>query len=186
MPLNKFVFKPGIMREGTAYDNEGGWFDTNLVRFNAGRPEKIGGWRKDTPNSFLGTCRALHSWVSLNGSKFLGLGTHLKYYINEGDNFNDVTPIRATTTDGITFSATDGSSTITATDSSHGAVQGDFVTISGASSLGGNITAAVLNQEYQIATIVNANSYTIEAKDTSDATVTANASDTNNGGSSVV
>ena len=91
MPLNKFVFKPGIMREGTAYDNEGGWFDTNLVRFNAGRPEKIGGWRKDNQNSFLGTCRALHSWVALNGSKFLGLGTHLKYYINEGDNFNDVT-----------------------------------------------------------------------------------------------
>ena len=104
MPLNKFVFKPGIMREGTAYDNEGGWFDTNLVRFNAGRPEKIGGWRKDSQSSFLGTCRALHSWVALNGSKFLGLGTHLKYYINEGDNFNDVTPIRATTTNGITFS----------------------------------------------------------------------------------
>ena len=82
MPLSKFVFKPGIMREGTAYDNEGGWFDSNLVRFNAGRPEKIGGWRKDTDNSFLGTCRALHPWVSLNGSKFLGLGTHLKYYIN--------------------------------------------------------------------------------------------------------
>ena len=185
MPLNKFVFKPGIMREGTAYDNEGGWFDTNLVRFNAGRPEKIGGWRKDTPNSFLGTCRALHSWVSLNGSKFLGLGTHLKYYINEGDNFNDVTPIRATTTDGITFSATDGSSTITATDSSHGAVQGDFVTISGASSLGGNITAAVLNQEYQIVSVPTSNTYTFTAKDTDSNTVTANSSDSGNGGSGV-
>ena len=155
MPLNKFVFKPGIVREGTAYDNEGGWFDSNLVRFNAGRPEKVGGWRKDTNNSFLGTCRALHPWVALNGSKFLGLGTHLKYYINEGDTFNDVTPIRKTTTNGITFSATNGSSTITVTDSSHGAVINDFVTLSGAVSLGGNITAEVLNQEYQILTVVN-------------------------------
>jgi hypothetical protein len=185
MPLNKFVFKPGIMREGTAYDNEGGWFDTNLVRFNAGRPEKIGGWRKDNQNSFLGTCRALHSWVALNGSKFLGLGTHLKYYINEGDNFNDVTPIRATTTNGITFSATNGSSTITATDSSHGAVLGDFVTISGAVSLGGNITAAVLNQEYQITSVPSVNTYTFTAKDTSGNTATANASDSGNGGSGV-
>ena len=185
MPLNKFVFKPGIMREGTAYDNEGGWFDTNLVRFNAGRPEKIGGWRKDSDNSFLGTCRALHSWVSLNGSKFLGLGTHLKYYINEGNSFNDVTPIRATTTNGITFSATNGSSTITATDSSHGCVQGDFVTISGAVTLGGLITAAVLNQEYQIASVPTTNTYTFTAKDTGGSTVTANSSDSGNGGSGV-
>jgi hypothetical protein len=185
MPLNKFVFKPGIMREGTAYDNEGGWFDTNLVRFNAGRPEKIGGWRKDTNKTFLGTCRALHSWVALSGAKFLGLGTHLKYYINEGDNFNDITPIRATTTDGITFSATNGSSTITATDSSHGAVQGDFVTISGAVSLGGNVTAAVLNQEYQIDSVPTTNTYTFTAKNTDGDTITANSSDTGNGGSGV-
>ena len=173
------------MREGTAYDNEGGWFDTNLVRFNAGRPEKIGGWRKDSSNSFLGTCRALHSWVALNGSKFLGLGTHLKYYINEGNNFNDITPIRATTTDGITFSATDGSSTITATDSSHGAVQNDFVTISGAVSLGGLITADVLNQEYQIVSVPTSNTYTFTAKDTDGNTVIANSSDSGNGGSGV-
>jgi len=185
MPLSKFVFKPGIMREGTAYDNEGGWFDSNLVRFNAGRPEKIGGWRKDTDNSFLGTCRALHPWVSLNGSKFLGLGTHLKYYINEGDSFNDVTPIRKTTTNGVTFSATNGSSTITVTDSNHGAVQNDFVTFSQAVSLGGLITANVLNQEYQITTIVSTNSYNITAKNTSGVTVVANSSDSGNGGSGV-
>ena len=185
MPLNKFVFKPGIVREGTAYDNEGGWFDSNLVRFNAGRPEKVGGWRKDTNNSFLGTCRALHPWVALNGSKFLGLGTHLKYYINEGDSFNDVTPIRKTSTNSVTFSATNGSSIITVTDSSHGAVINDFVTFSQAVSLGGNVTSNVLNQEYQIATVVNTNSYTILAKDTSGATVTANSSDSGNGGSGV-
>ena len=185
MPLSKFVFKPGIFTEGTAYDNEGGWFDSNLVRFNNGRPEKVGGWRKDSTNSFLGTCRALHSWVDLQGSKYLGLGTHLKYYINEGDTFNDVTPIRATTTNGIVFAATNGSSTITATDSDHGAVSGDFVTISGAVSLGGVIIATVLNQEYQIVTVPSVNTYTFVAKDTSGDEVTANSSDTGNGGSGV-
>jgi hypothetical protein len=187
MPLQKTIFKPGINREGTAYDNEGGWFDCNLVRFRKGRPEKFGGWEKLTTNTYLGTARALHSWISLEGTKFLGLGTHLKYYIEEGNNFNDVTPIRSTTSAGdVTFSASNGDATITVADTAHGAVKNDFVTFSGASSLGGNITAAVLNQEYEIATIVNANSYTIEAKDTSGTTVTANASDSGNGGSSVV
>tara|TARA_R100001377_G_scaffold77711_1_gene55109 strand:- start:5503 stop:7368 length:1866 start_codon:yes stop_codon:yes gene_type:complete len=185
MPLSKFVFKPGIFREGTAYDNEGGWFDSNLVRFNAGRPEKVGGWRKDTENSFLGTCRALHSWVSLDGSKFLGLGTHLKYYVLEGDTFNDVTPIRATTTNGIVFSATNNSSTITATDSNHGAVSGDFVTLSGAATLGGLITAAVLNQEYQILAVPSVNTFTFTAIDASGNTVVANSSDSGNGGAGV-
>ena len=187
MPLQKATFKPGINREGTDYDNEGGWFDCNLVRFRKGRPEKFGGWVKETTNTFLGTCRALHGWISLAGSKYLGLGTTFKYYVEEGANFNDITPIRSTTGAGdVTFSASNGDATITVADTAHGAVQNDFVTFSGAATLGGNITAAVLNQEYQIATIVNVNSYTIEAKDTSGATVTANSSDTGNGGSSVV
>ena len=187
MPLQKATFKPGINREGTDYDNEGGWFDCNLVRFRKGRPEKFGGWVKETTNTFLGTCRALHGWISLAGSKYLGLGTTFKYYVEEGASFNDITPIRSTTSAGdVTFSASDGDATITVADTAHGAVQNDFVTFSGAATLGGNITAAVLNQEYQIATIVNSNSYTIEAKDTSGATVTANSSDTGNGGSSVV
>jgi hypothetical protein len=136
MALQKTVFKPGINREGTDYSNEGGWFDVNLVRFRKGLPEKFGGWAKLTTNTFLGTCRALHAWVSLGGSKLLGLGTTWKYYVQEGSVFYDVTPIRATTTNGITFAATDGSSTITATDSSHGAVPNDFVTIAGAASFG--------------------------------------------------
>jgi hypothetical protein len=187
MALQKTIFRPGIYREGTDYDNEGGWFDCNLVRFRKGRPEKFGGWSKLTSNTYLGTARALHPWVSLGGTKYLGIGTHLKYYIESGGNFNDITPIRSTTSAGdVTFSATNGDATITVADTAHGAVQNDFVTFSGASSLGGNVTAAVLNQEYQIATIVNANSYTIEAKDTSGTTVTANASDSGNGGSSVV
>ena len=187
MPLQKLVFRPGINREGTAYDNEGGWFDCNLVRFRKGRPEKFGGWEKLSSSTYLGTARALHGWISLGGTKYLGIGTHLKYYIESGTVFNDITPIRLTTSAGdVTFSATNGDATITVADTAHGAVKNDFVTFSGASSLGGNITAAVLNQEYQIATIVNANSYTIEAKDTSGATVTANSSDSGNGGSSVV
>ena len=186
MTLQKAVFNPGINREGTDYSNEGGWFDVNLVRFRKGYPEKFGGWTKNTPNTFLGTCRALHPWVALEGTKYLGLGTTWKYYIEEGSNFNDVTPIRTTTAAGdVTFSATDGSSTITVSDTAHGAVMNDFVTFSGAVSLGGNITADVLNQEYQIVSVTT-NTYTITAKDTSGATVTANSSDTGNGGSSTV
>ncbi len=187
MALQKIIFRPGINKEGTDYSNEGGWFNSNLVRFRKGLPEKIGGWAKTTTSSFKSTGRALHAWVSLAGTKFIGLGATWKYYILEGSGFYDITPIRATTSAGdVTFSATNGDATITVADTSHGAVQNDFVTFSGAASLGGNITAAVLNQEYQIATIVNANSYTIEAKDTSDTTVTANSSDTGNGGSSTV
>ena len=184
MPLQKAIFKPGIYREGTDYDNDGGWFDCNLVRFRKGRPEKFGGWTKTTNNTFLGTTRALHSWVSLGGTKFLGLGTTFKYYINEGNSFFDITPIRKTTTNGILFAASNGSSTITATDNGHGAVEDDFVTIAGAATLGGLITAEVLNQEYQI-TSVTTNTYTFTAKDTSGTTVTANASDSGNGGSGV-
>jgi len=187
MALSKFVFKPGIFREGTDYDNEGGWFNSNLIRFKAGRPQKIGGWRKDNTNTFLGTCRALHAWIVLAGTKLLGLGTNLKYYIEEGSSFYDITPIRSTTSAGdVTFSASNGDATLTVSDTAHGAVANDFVTFSGAASLGGNITATVLNQEYQIATIVDTNSYTVEAKDTNGDTVLANSSDTGNGGSSTV
>ena len=187
MALSKFIFRPGINREGTEYDNEGGWFDSNLIRFKNGRVQKIGGWAKDTLDTYLGKARALHAWVSLEGSKYLGVGTTWKYYIKEGTNFDDVTPIRSTTSAGdVTFAATNGSSTITVTDTSHGAVTNDFVTFSGAATLGGNITAAVLNQEYQIAMVTGTNTYEITAKDTSGTTVTANASDSGNGGSSVV
>ena len=187
MALSKFIFRPGINREGTEYDNEGGWFDSNLIRFKNGRVQKIGGWAKDTLETYLGKARALHAWVSLEGSKYLGVGTTFKYYIKQGSNFDDVTPIRSTTSAGdVTFAATNGSSTITVTDASHGAVTNDFVTFSGAATLGDNITAAVLNQEYQILLVTGTNTYTITAKDTSGTTVTANASDSGNGGSSVV
>jgi len=187
MPLQKFIFNPGINKEGTAYTAENGWFDGNLVRFRKGFPEKIGGWAKNSLNTYQGTGRKLHAWVNLQGTRFLGIGTRLKLYIQEGDAFYDVTPLRLTTSAGdVTFSASNGSSTITATDTNHGAVAGDFVTFSGAATLGGLVTAAVLNQEYEVATVTSANAYTFTAKDTSGTTVTANASDSGNGGSSVV
>jgi hypothetical protein len=185
MPLSRIDFQPGINKEETDLAAKGGWVDGNLIRFRKGRPEKVGGWFKRGLQSFLGSCRALHSWISLGGTRYLGLGTTFKYYIEEGDNYYDVTPIRKTSTNSITFAATNGSSTITVTDSSNGSVSNDFVTFSGAVSLGGLITADVLNQEYQIDLVTSANTYTITAKDTSGAEVTANASDTGNGGSGV-
>ena len=100
MPLTKLQFRPGINRETTSYANEGGWFESEKIRFRFGVPEKIGGWVKNTASSFLGTCRALHSWVALDGTVRTGVGTHLKYYIKEGSDFNDITPIRATTAAG--------------------------------------------------------------------------------------
>jgi len=183
MPLSKLNFTPGINKEKTDYSNEGGWVDGDKIRFRKGKVEKIGGWEKLSPNELIGSARALHSWISLSGSKYLGIGTTNKYYIEEGGAYNDITPIRKTTTNAATFAATNGSSTITVTDASHGAVNGDFVTFSSAVSLGGNVTATVLNQEYQIDLVTGTNTYQITAKDTSGTTVTANASDSGNGGS---
>jgi hypothetical protein len=185
VPLTKLQFKPGINRDITSYSNEGGWVDCDKVRFRQGFPEVIGGWEKYSSNTYIGTVRGLINWSALDGSDLLGLGTESKYYVEQGQQFYDVTPIRKTSTDSITFAATDGSSTITATDSNHQAVQGDFVTFSQAVSLGGLITAAVLNQEYQVDSVPTANTYTFTAKDTTGATVTANASDSGNGGSGV-
>ena len=181
MPLTKLQFRPGINQEVTSYSNEGGWRDCDKIRFRFGYPEKLGGWEKSSSSTYLGSARALHNWIALDGSNYLGIGTHLKYYIEEGGGFNDITPIRLTTGSGdVTFAATNGSTTITVTDTGHGAVENDFVTFSGAASLGGNITAAILNIEYQIVSIINANSYTITAS------VAANSSDSGNGGSSTV
>ena len=265
MPLTKLQFRPGVNRETTSYSNEGGWFDMDKVRFRFGYPEKIGGWIKQTINAFLGTARALHPWVSLDGTSFLGVGTHLKYYINEGGAYNDITPIRSTTSAGdVTFatgfdtlngaidantesivlnsssgfpasgrikidseeityaaissntltgcvrgannttaashsnSANVGCATITVSDTAHGALDNDFVTFSGAVSLGGLITANILNQEYQITSIISDNAYQIEAREVatigsitttsglSPTFIFSNTSDSGNGGSSVV
>ena len=199
MPLTKLQFRPGVNRETTSYSNEGGWFDCDKVRFRFGTPEKIGGWEKLSGQSFLGTARALHPFVALDGTSFLGVGTHLKYYLEEGGGFNDITPLRVTTAAGAaTFAAANGSSTITVTDADHGANENDFVTFSGAASLGGLVTAAVLNQEYQIFNIVSTSAYQIKARAVATVAaitvagqytptlIVANGSDTGNGGGSVV
>ena len=181
MALTKLVFRPGINREATNYANEGGWWDCNLVRFRAGKPETVGGWTRYTRAAMLGTCRAIFPWRLLDGTVYVGLGTSEKYYISRGATPTDITPLRATTTAGdVEFTAADGSSVLTVADTAHGAVLGDFVTYSGAVSLGGNVTATVLNKEYQITRIVNSNSYEITLA------VTATASDTGDGGASVV
>jgi hypothetical protein len=181
MPLTKLQFRPGVNQEITSYSNEGGWRDCDKIRFRFGYPEKMGGWEKYTSSTYLGSARALHNWIALDGSNYLGIGTHLKYYIEEGQGLNDITPIRATTAAGdVTFAATDGSTTITVSDTSHGAVENDFVTFSGAASLGGVITADVLNKEYQVVRVVDADSYEITSA------VAANSSDTGNGGGSTV
>jgi hypothetical protein len=192
MPLQKLAFRPGTNRESTNYNNEGGWYQTNKVRFRSGQPEKIGGWVKDsgplnaalTPSTgtFWGVCRSMWNWITLSGYNLLALGTNLKYYLQNGPGgaFYDVTPIRETTTaGGATFAATAGSSTIVVTDAGHGAQTGDFVTFSGAVGLGGNVTATILNAEFQV-TYISSSTYSITVS------VTATAGDSGNGGASVV
>jgi hypothetical protein len=181
MALTKLVFRPGINRETTAYANEGGWWDGNLVRFRAGKPESIGGWIRYSRFAMLGTGRSLLPWSALDGSTLVGSGTNLKYYVLQGGKPFDITPIRATTAAGaVTFAATNGSSTLVVTDIGHGAVPNDFVTFSGAVSLGGNVTATVLNAEHQITSVTNSDTYEITLS------VTANASDSGDGGASVI
>ena len=179
MALTKLLFNPGINKESTDLIDKGGWVDGNLVRFRKGLPEKFGGWVKTTTEDYEGTGRALTAWVALDATRYLGLGTTFKYYVTTGDILNDITPIRSTDLNVTTFAATSGSAVITATDTGHGAVVNDFVTISNSSNLGsgGKITAAVLNQEHQITAVPTANTYTFTAS------ATANGSDTGNGGS---
>ena len=202
MVLQKMQFRPGINTELPDYANENGWNDGDKIRFREGHPEKIGGWAKKGDNQFIGAARAMKHWTTLDRDNLIGIGTSLKYFIEDGGVFYDITPIRETTGAGdVTFSASQGSSVITVSDTNHGAREGDFVTFSGAASLGGAMTAAVLNQEYQIQTAPTTGTYTINARaatttvnqyyeggviDDSAALVTATSGDTNTGGSSTV
>jgi len=182
MPLKSILFRPGVNRENTRYASEvlgavsasaqvvGGWYESEKVRFRSGTPEKIGGWQRVSASTFLGVCRSLWNWVTLSALNLIGVGTNLKFYIERGGNYYDITPIRETVILTNPFTATNGSRIITVADATHGCVTGDFVTYSGATGLGGNITAAVLNKEHQI-TVVNSNVYTI------DVGVNANATD---------
>lgn len=177
MPFQKLIFKAGINDERTSYSSENGWYEGDKVRFRQGFPEKIGGWNRISTSTFQGVCRSLMNWVTLSGFNLVGVGTNLKFYLEQGGAYNDITPIRATTTNAATFAASNGSAVVTVTDASHGASINDFVTFSDAVSLGGNITAAVLNVEHQITAVTSANAYTITVS------ATANSSDTGNGGS---
>ena len=182
MPLAKINFKPGVNRETTSYGDENGWFNSDLIRFRKGRPEKMGGWSRLSSNTIEGTGRSLHVWAALDGSKFMGLGTEAKFYIEEGGGYNDITPIRSTVTLGSnplkTGSVVSGATVITVTAPAHGAVTGDYVTFSGATATDG-ITTAQLNIEHEV-TVVDSNSYQITT------TGTASSGDTAGGGSAII
>ena len=165
MAFQRLQFRPGVVRDQTNYTGEGGWWDGDKVRFFSGYPQKIGGWKEYTINTLIGTCRQMWGWITTFSDNFLGLGTNAKVYIEAGGNLADITPYADISAAGdVTFLATDGSATITVTDSGVSATAENYVTISGALGLGGNITAAVLNQNYKIATVVSGTEYTIEAK----------------------
>jgi hypothetical protein len=155
MPLQKLQFRPGVNREGTDYSNEGGWYACDKVRFRSGFPEKIGGWIRLSNDTFLGIARVLWNWVTLAGANLLGVGTNLKYYIELGGDYNDITPIRFTFTANTSpntvncIATTSGSNVVTVTLTGYGGLTNDFVTVSGANAIG-SITAADLNQEHQI------------------------------------
>lgn len=247
MPLSKLQFRPGINREVTAYTNEGGWNDCNHIRFRLGFPEKLGGWQKLLTSTFLGTCRSLLSWVTLEGERLIGVGTNRRFYYRFADDFFNITPYRLVTSAGdVTFAAVTStlaaninstqvtievadastfapvgviqinseqirygsvsgnvlqqcerghnsttaashlsganvfSSSLLVSDTSHGAETGAFVTFSGAVSLGGAVTATVLNAEYEITSVAGADDYYVTVS------VFPNASDTGDGGNAVV
>ena len=167
MPLQKIQLKPGLNKENTRYTTEGGWFDSDKVRFRQGNPEKLGGWERISSNTFLGVCRSLWNWVTLGGQNLVGVGTNLKFYIERGGFYYDVTPIRSTVTLSNPFDTISGLPTVTVNDTAHGCVTGDYVTFSGASTVGG----LNLNNEYSV-TVVDANTYTITASSNASSTVT--------------
>jgi hypothetical protein len=156
MPLQKVLFKPGVNKENTRYTTEGGWYEADKVRFRQGNPEVIGGWQPLSAGYFQGVCRSLWNWVTLGGDNLIGVGTNLKFYINQGGVYYDITPIRLTTTAGDVTFVGNGTTTVTVTDTNHGCVTGDFVTFSGAT----GTYATTLNAQYQV-TVLTANTYTI-------------------------
>ena len=162
MPLQKILFKPGVNKENTRYTTEGGWYECDKVRFRQGNPEVIGGWERISSATFLGICRSLWNWVTLSNLNLVGVGTNLKFYLESGGAYNDITPLRGTATLTNPFTATLSSSVITVADVAHGCGTGDFVVFSGATGLGGNITAGILNLAtgYQV-TVIDVDSYTI-------------------------
>jgi hypothetical protein len=184
MPLQKLVFRPGVNRENTNYSGEGGWYECDKIRFRSGFPEKIGGWTRFSNDQFLGTCRSLNNWTTLNGTSLLGVGTNSKMYLNKGGAYFDITPIFDVTVNASTvtsgpFFASNGSNVVTVVDATYNPELGDYVIFSGTANLGGNVTSTVINAEYQVDSVVNSTAYTVTIP------VTANGSDTGHGGNTV-
>jgi hypothetical protein len=175
--LKKLTLKAGVNRENTRYTNENGYYVSDKVRFRQNTPEKIGGWTRISATFFLGVCRSLWNWITLGGANLLGIGTNLKFYIEQGGAYSDITPLRQTVTLGANpFTTVNLSTTVTVTDSTGGWVNGDYVTYSGATAVGG----LTLNGEYQLTSIgVSATTYTIQS-------ATAATSSATGGGSAVV
>lgn len=158
MPLSKILFRPGVNKENTRYTTEGGWYDCDKIRFRQGTPEKLGGWARISPDTFLGVCRSLGSWGTLGGTNLLGVGTNLKFYVNRGGAYYDITPLRDTETLTNPFTTTAGSPIVAVADAAGGYINEDFVTFSGATAVGG----LTLNGEFQITTLPGTG-YTITA-----------------------
>jgi hypothetical protein len=185
MALARLFLKPGIDSQNTEYGAEGGWTEGDFIRFRYGLPEKLGGWTKfnNSASYLVGLASEVFTWNALDGSPYAAVGTSRKLYAFFGGSWADITPLRDTTDPGdVTFAASTGSTTITVSDTAHGATEGDFVTFSGvdASGLGGAITQAILQSEFEITSVIDEDSYTITSP------VAANASDTGDGGAAVV
>jgi len=170
MPLKKLLLKPGVNKENTRYTNENGWYDCDKIRFRQGTPEKIGGWQRISENKYLGVCRSLWAWVTLGAQKLLGVGTNLKFYIENGGVYYDVTPLRSS--DNLTnpFAMVSGSSVVTVTDASGGYVTGDFVTFYGATANGG----ITLLGEYEL-TVASGTTYTVNIESTATISISSSA-----------
>ena len=179
MAIQAIKLKPGINREGTRYTTEGGYYDGDKIRFRQGTPEKIGGWTRISASTFQGVCRSLHNWVTLGGQNLIGVGTHLKFFIENVGNYNDITPLRATVSLSNPFATTSGSTTVTVTDANGGYKNGDFVTFSSATAVGG----LTLNGEFQISlgSLTAANTYTITASSAASSSATGGGTVARNG-----
>ena len=152
MPLQKLEFRPGLNREGTDYANEGGWYDGDKIRFRSGFPEKIGGWSRFSNNTYKGAARTLWQWFDLNSNNYIGVGTNLKYYVEFGGLYTDITPIYATSTLVNKLSTVNGSNVITVTDTGYQPNIGDYVVLSGASTIGG-VSSTLINTEQLVLSV---------------------------------
>jgi hypothetical protein len=166
--IQKITFKPGVNRENTRFFNEGGWYESDKVRFRQGSPEKIGGWTQYSTSKFLGVCRLLWNWITLTNQNIVAVGTNLKFYLTTGDQYYDITPIRQTDTLTNPFATQSGSSIVTVTDAGNGAIVNDFVTFSGATAVGG----LTINGQYQVVSVTSSSVYTINAGSNATSTAT--------------